>query len=483
MSDRVRFSPSPSGYLHVGGARTALFNWLWARKTGGTFIVRVEDTDQERSSIESVRAVLDALEWLGLDWDEGPEVGGPHEPYFQSERRDIYHDVAQQLIDQGKAYRCYCTKEELAAARDEAQLKNPKQPFRYPGTCRNKPDDPSKPHVIRFKVSTDGATQFNDEVFGAITTPNDAQYDFVLIRGNGYPLYNLACAVDDHLMGITLAARGRDHIGNTPQQVMIYEAMGWEVPRFAHLPLMLDRKGAKLSKRMASVAVQDYRDKGYTPNAVLNYLVRFGWSLGDQEIFTRDQLVDAFSWDRVGRADGKFDEAKFADVAFEHLKEPDLLSLDAYAEMLLPWLEKRGIVGVAADQLGPAIATIRPRAKTLIEAADAVDFYFRDPPEFDEKARTKFLVPERENVLTGLAEALSGVDPWEPEATESCFKTWVEDQGLKMKDAAQPARVALTGRSASPGLFEVMVVLGKERSLERLRKGAAAAKAGVESTS
>ncbi len=483
MSDRVRFSPSPSGYLHVGGARTALFNWLWAKKTGATFILRVEDTDQERSSLDSVRAVLDALRWLGLDWDEGPEVGGPHEPYFQSERRGFYRDVAQQLIDKGAAYRCYCTKEELAEARAEAQAKNPKQPFRYPGTCRNKPDDASKPHVIRFRVPDEGATQFTDEVFGVISTPNEAQYDFVLMRGNGFPLYNLACAVDDHMMGITFVARGRDHIGNTPQQVMIYEAMGWDVPRFAHLPLMLDRKGAKLSKRMASVAVQDYRDKGYTPEAVLNYLVRFGWSLGDQEIFTREQLIEAFSWDRVGRADGRFDEAKFADVAFEHLKEPSLLSVERYAEMLRPWLERRGLTDAPTETLCAAIETIRPRAKSLLEAAEAVDFYFRQPPEFDAKAQKKFLTSDSASVLVGLADALEGLEAWQPEAMETRFKAWVEEQGLKMKDAAQPARVALTGRSASPGLFEVMLVLGKELSLQRLREGAVKAQAGTESSS
>lgn len=472
MSERVRFAPSPSGYLHVGGARTALFNWLWARKTSGTFVVRVEDTDQERSSLDSVRAVLDALSWLGLDWDEGPEVGGPHAPYFQSERREIYRGIAQQLIDAGAAYRCYCTKDELAKAREAALAANPKQPFRYPGTCRDRADDPSKPHVVRFRVPDGGAVQFTDEVFGVITTPNDAQYDFVLMRGDGYPIYNFSCAIDDHLMGITLVARGRDHLGNTAQQVMIYQAMGWDLPRFAHLPLMLDKKGAKLSKRAASVAVQDYRDKGYTPQAVLNYLVRFGWSFGDQEIFTRQQLIDAFSWDRVGKADGRFDEVKFADVAFEHLKEPRLLALSEYGELLVPLLAKRGIAEPPRERLLAAIETVRPRARTLLDAADAVDFFFREPPQLDEKARAKFLRPESAEVLRGMKQLLSSLQDWSVDAMEPAFKAWVEEHQLKMKDVAQPARVALTGRSASPGLFEVMVVLGRQCSLERLERGA-----------
>jgi glutamyl-tRNA synthetase len=481
MSERVRFAPSPSGYLHVGGARTALFNWLWARQQGGTFIVRVEDTDQERSSLDSVRAVLDAMRWLGLDWDEGPEVGGPHAPYFQSERRELFSRYAEELIEAGKAYRCVCTKEDLDQQRAAALAKNPKDPFRYPGTCRDKKHDKSQPHVVRFKVPQGGATVFNDVVFGPISTPNDAQYDFVLLRGDGFPVYNWSCAVDDHLMGITLVARGRDHLGNTPQQVMLYEAFGWDLPRFAHLPLMLDKKGAKLSKRAASVAVQDYRDKGYTPEAVMNYLVRFGWSFGDQEIFTRQQLIDSFNWDRVGRADGKFDELKFADVAFEHLKEESLLSLDKYAERVTPFLGARGLSAEGA-QLGPAIETIRPRARTLVDAAQALDFYFREPPEFEAPAVQKHLTAASAAVLDGLVAQLEAAPDWVAVPLEERIKQWSETADIKMKDIAQPARVALTGKAASPGLFEVMVVLGRERSLSRLRQGASLARASGAAT-
>lgn len=472
MTVRVRFAPSPSGYLHVGGARTALFNWLWARKLGGTFIVRVEDSDQERSSLDSVKAVLDALRWLGLDWDEGPQVEGPHAPYFQSERRELYRATCEELIRSGAAYRCTCTKEELEVARQEALAKNPKQPFRYPGTCREKASDPSKPHVVRFKSPSAGSTDFVDKVFGKISTPNDSLYDFVILRGDGFPIYNLGCVVDDHAMDITLVGRGRDHIGNTPQQVLLYQALGWDVPEFAHLPLMLSKKGEKLSKRHASVAVQDYRDRGFTPNGVLNYLVRFGWSFGDQEIFTRDQLIQAFSWDSVGRSDGKFDEDKFADVAFEHLKNEELCSLEQYGEWVTPFLEARGIQSSDPETVRAALKSVRLRARNLIDAANALDFFFREPPELDEKAATKFLTQAAAPLLTSVVEAIREAGSFDETTLEKAVVDLCDRNQLKMKDVAQPIRVALTGRSASPGLYEVMVVLGKERTLARLDRAA-----------
>jgi len=468
----VRFAPSPSGYLHIGGARTALFNWLWAKSQGGTFVLRIEDTDQERSSVESVRAILDALTWLGLDWQEGPEVGGSHGPYFQSERKQLYRDAVERLIKERKAYRCYCTKEELDAQRAALKERDPKAQFVYPGTCRDRTDEPDRRHVVRFKSPKEGSTGFVDKVFGEIRTPNEVQQDFVIVRTDGYPLYNLAAVVDDHAMGITLVARGRDHIGNTPQQVLLYQAFGWDVPEFAHLPMMLSPKGEKLSKRHASVAVQDYRERGYTPMGVLNYLVRFGWSSGDQEIFSRDELVRLFDWQRVNKSDGKFDEKKFADVAFEHLKRTDLTSLPQYAQWVKPELAKRGLTDVPENKLAAAIPTIRERARTLVEAAHALDYYFREPPELDEAARKKLLVPAAVPFLEGFARVTAAVESWTVPALEEAVRKWVEDEQLKMKDVAQPARVALTGRSASPGLFDVMVVLGREPSLARLQRAA-----------
>lgn len=473
MKPRLRFAPSPSGYLHIGGARTALFNWLWAKSQGGVFVLRVEDTDQERSSIESVRAILDAFRWLGMDWDEGPEVGGPYAPYFQSERKAIYREHVERMISAGHAYRCYCTKEELDRARDELKARNPKAQFVYPGTCRDRTDQPDLPHVVRFKSPREGATEFVDKVFGRITTPNAAQQDFVLVRTDGYPLYNLAATIDDHLMDITLVARARDHIGNTPQQILIYRALGWEPPEFAHLPMMLSPKGDKLSKRHTAVSVQEYRDRGYPPAGVLNYIVRFGWSSGDQEIFGLDELVKKFSWDHVNKSDGKFDDKKFADVAFEHLKRPELTPLEAYAENVRPFLAERGLSDPNARTLLAAIPGIRERARTYKDAASDLDFYFREPPELDTKARDKLLDRAGAARLVELADALAEQDPWDAASLEAAVRTWSEARGLAIKDVAQPARVALTGRSASPPLFEVMVVLGKERSLGRLRHATA----------
>lgn len=469
---RVRFAPSPSGYLHIGGARTALFNWLWARKLGGQFIVRIEDTDQERSSMESVRAILDSMRWLGLDWDEGPEVGGPHESYFQSERKAIYKELTEQLIAEGKAYRCYATKEELDAQREALKAKDPKAQFVYPRTWRDRTDRPDRPYVVRFKSPDTGVTSFHDKVFGVIDTPNSQQQDFVIVRANGLPLYNWAAVIDDHLMGINLVARGRDHIGNTPQQVMLYEAMGWPVPEFAHLPMMLSPQGEKLSKRHASVSVSEYKDKGYTAMGVLNYLARFGWSFGDQEIFSREELIEKFDWERVNKSDGKFDDKKFADVAFEHLKNPELTSDEEYLRLVRPHLEQAGISDADETKLSAALPLIRERARTLVDAAHHLDFYFREQLIWDEKARNKFLTPEAAPLLEELAQLFSELSEFTAPRIEESFQNYIEQKGIPMKAVAQPARVALTGRSVSPGLWDVMIVLGSETSVARLRQAA-----------
>ncbi len=468
MAPRVRFAPSPSGYLHIGGARTALFNWLWARSQGGSFILRVEDTDQERSSIESVQAILDSMKWLGLDWDEGPLVGGECGPYFQSERRSHYHDAVQRLIAEGRAYRCYCTREDLDRARGELKARNPKAQFVYPGTCRDRTDQPDLPHVVRFKSPREGVVRFDDKVFGTIVTPNKELQDFVLLRSDGFPLYNLAAVVDDHLMRISLVARGRDHIGNTPQQLLLYEALGWEPPEFAHLPMMLSPKGEKLSKRHAAVGVQDYRDRGYSPMGVLNYLVRFGWSFGDREIFSREDLVQLFDWKRVSKSDGKFDEKKFVDVNFEHLKQEALTPDHAYVEQVAPFLRDRGLILPDEADVAAYLPAIRERSRTFEEAAFNLDFYFRDPPEFDEKARQKFLVRAAVPFLSGAETVLREAPVFTAAALEESTRSWVAREGLQMKNVAQPLRVAVTGRSVSPPLFDVLESIGRDRSLQRI---------------
>lgn len=474
MTTRVRFAPSPTGYLHIGGVRTALFNWLWARKTGGVFVLRIEDTDQERSTHESVRVILESLKWLGLSWDEGPEVGGSRGPYTQMERLSIYAEYAERLIHERKAYRCYCTKEELEAQRAALKARDPKATFKYPGTCRDRKPEPGLPFVVRFRSPEAGAVTYVDKVFGEVTTPNAAQQDFVLLRSDGVPLYNFGAAVDDIAMGITLVARGRDHMVNTPPQILLHEALGRRPPEFAHLPMMLAPNGEKLSKRHGAVSVGQYRDQGYAPAAVLNYLARFGWSHGDQEVFSVAELVAAFDWEHCNRADGKFDAKKFLAIDHEHLKSERLVPTDEYVGRTIPFLEKRGLPAVDPPTVEPAIPMIRERATTFADAADRLDFVFRNPPAIDPTAAAKFLVPENAPRLLELAAVLEEVASWTTNGIETAVEAWLARAGLPIKDVAQPARVALTGRTASPGLFDVIAVLGRLRAIARLRAAASA---------
>ena len=477
-SVRVRFAPSPTGYLHIGGVRTALFNWLWARKTGGRFVLRIEDTDRERSTDESRRIIVDSLRWLGLTWDEGPDVGGPSGPYTQMERLAIYREQAEKLIGGRKAYRCYCTKEELDAQRAALKARDPKASFRYPGTCRDRKDAPELPFVVRFRMPEGGSVTYVDKVFGEVTTPNAAQQDFVLLRSDGVPLYNFGAVVDDVTMDITLVVRGRDHMVNTPPQILLYEAFGSSAPVFAHLPMMLAPNGEKLSKRHGAVSVTEYRDKGYSPNAVLNYLARFGWSHGDQEVFSLDELVAAFDWEPCNKSDGKFDAKKFLAIDHEHLKAQRLTGDAEYAERTAAVLgEQRGLA-VQASAVLPCVPMVRERATTFVDAADRLDFVFRDPPQLDEGAAKKLLVPASAPNLVAMADVVANVDPWGAPELEKAIEGWVTGAGLQMKDVAQPARVALTGRSASPGLFDVIAVLGKDRAVQRLRAGAERAQGG-----
>ena len=447
-----------------------MFNWLWAKKLNGTFVLRIEDTDQERSTEESRNVILDAMRWLELDWNEGPEVGGPNGPYFQMQRLPLYREFADRLISRKLAYRCFCTKEELDEKRTALKAQDPKAQFRYPGTCRDRQDQPDKPFVIRFRTPETGSVTYDDLVFGTITTPNTAQQDFVLVRSDGVPLYNFGAVVDDVSMGITLVARGREHMVNTPPQIMICQALGYEPPRFAHLPLMLAPNGEKLSKRHAAVSVGEYQAMGYSPMGVLNYLVRFGWSFGDEEIFSREDLIRKFDFANVGKADGKFDPKKFADVAFEHLKRPDLTSVPRYQEMVRPFLAEIGIADPPEPKLAKAIPAIRERARSLKEAADALSYFFKSPV-FDEKAKKKFLTPESATRLGELRSLLAPLDAWDEASLETAITGWLAAKNLAIKDVAQPARVSLTGRTVSPGLYEVLAVLGKEESLARIDQG------------
>ena len=474
-SPRLRFAPSPTGYLHIGGVRTALFNWLWARKTGGTFVLRIEDTDQERSTDASRAIIFDSLEWLGLDWDEGPGKGGSFGPYTQMDRLGLYTAKAEELIANDKAFRCFCTKAELDAQREALKKADPKAQFKYPGTCRDRKDQPDLPFVVRFKTDRSGSITYVDKVFGEIVTPSIEQQDFVLVRSDGIPLYNFGAVVDDLTMEISLVARGRDHMINTPPQIMIYEAFGAKVPEFAHLPMMLAPSGEKLSKRHGAVSVFVYKDTGYSPDAVLNYLARFGWSFGDQEIFSKEQLVQAFSWESCGRGDGTFDGKKFLAINHEHLKTEKLTAADDYARRTVPFLEARGLAGITTEGVKRALYTIRDRATTFVEAASMLDPFFREPPVVDEKAADKFLVKDAAPRLTGFRDALAKAAEWTEAALEASVNAWLAESGLEMKAIGQPVRVALTGRTASPGLYQVLFVLGREISLARLERAAAAA--------
>jgi glutamyl-tRNA synthetase len=478
---RLRFAPSPTGYLHIGGVRTALFNWLWARKTGGTFVLRIEDTDRERSTPENEQIILRELTWLGLTWDEGPDIGGPSGPYRQMERLPLYHEHADKLIAKGAAFRCYCTKEELDAQREALKAKDPKAQFRYPGTCRDrKPPSPDRPYVVRMRAPTSGAVTYRDLVFGEVTVPNNTQQDWVLIRQDGVPLYNLGCVIDDITMGITMVARGRDHMINTPIQILLYEALGYPVPAFAHLPMMLAPNGEKLSKRTGSVSVGDYREKGFTPDGLLSYLVRFGWSFGDEEVFSKADLVAKFDWERCSKADGKFDFKKLQAIAFEHMKRQDLTSTDAYVDGTVKFLEKKGFVDIDRDLVRKAIPMIRERAQTFVEAADALDYFFRDPPAMDEKAVKKLLTADKADRLAQLRDLIAATPNFTAKEMEAETLAWLAREGRELKDVAQAARVALTGRSASPGLFEVIEVLGRDRAVARLTRGVEIARASAQ---
>lgn len=485
---RLRFAPSPTGYLHIGGVRTALFNWLWARKTGGTFVLRIEDTDRERSTDESRKIILDGMTWLGLQWDEGPGVGGDFGPYTQMERMALYKEYADKLIASGHAFRCYCTKEELDAQREALKKKDPKAQFKYPGTCRTRTDQPDAKSVVRFKAPREGSVTYVDKVFGEIITPNVENQDFVLLRSDGVPLYNFGAVVDDVTMGITVVARGRDHMINTPPQILLYQALGAPVPELAHLPMILSPNGDKLSKRKPPknpdgspipVSVEEYRDLGYAPAAVLNYLARFGWAHGDQEIFSLDELVAAFSWEGCGRGDGKFDAKKFIAINHEHLKTERLMPASEYVDRVLPFLTARGLTGVTKEAIERALYTIRERARTFVEAADMLDYFFRDMPVMDEKAKAKILVKDAAPRLRGFHDALASASEWTETELEAKANAHLEAAGLQIKDVAQPARVALTGRTASPGLYQVLFVLGRDASLARLARGAEIADASA----
>ncbi|TYP49285.1 glutamate--tRNA ligase [Thermosediminibacter litoriperuensis] len=478
---RVRFAPSPTGSLHIGGARTALFNLLFARHNNGVFVLRIEDTDTERSREESVAQILRSMRWLGLDWDEGPEKGGDYGPYFQSQRLELYRREAQRLLDEGKAYYCYCTPEELAARREE-MMKAGKAP-RYEGLCRNLCDEDRKRYeaegrkpVIRLKVPQEGQTVVEDIIRGTVVFENSVLDDFIIMKSNGVPTYNFACVVDDHAMKITHVIRAEEHLSNTPKQIQVYKALGYELPRFAHVPMILAPDRSKLSKRHGATSVEEFRDQGYLSQAIINYLTLLGWSpLDSEEIFDMDKAVREFTLERVNKTAAIYDVKKLTWINGHYLRE---LDLDYITDQIIPFMVKKGIIteeesGKKYEYIKQAVALSRDRSKTLDELADAIAFFFKDVTEYEEKGVKKHFCKENaaELLLKG-AEALERLDEFTHESTEHAFRSLTDSMGLKAAELIHPTRLAITGRTVGPGLFEIIVLLGKEETVKRMRKAA-----------
>jgi glutamyl-tRNA synthetase len=454
---RTRFAPSPTGYLHIGGARTALFNWLFSRHNKGEFVLRVEDTDQLRSTDESTKAILDAMKWLGLDWDDGP--------YFQAERVGIHREMVQKLIDEGKAYYCVCTPEELENKRKKALAEGRKP--KYDGTCRDRNLGKKENSVVRFKTSQLGMTIVDDLIKNTVTFNNDELDDLIIERSDGYPTYNFAVVVDDADMGITHVIRGDDHLNNTPRQILLYEALGYEIPYFAHVPMILGADKARLSKRHGATSVMAYKEMGYLPEALVNYLVRLGWSHGDQEIFTSEELIDYFTLEAVGKSAAVFNPEKLLWLNQHYIKESNG---ETIAQEMRPFFENLDIVASDMSYLQKVVSDLKTRSKTLVDMADSGAFYFKDDIAYDEKAADKFLKVEYAGHLEAVVETLPSVEDFTKEGIETVLRNIAEKRETKLKFIAQPLRVALTGKTVSPGIDEVMVTLGKDKVMQRIRR-------------
>jgi len=463
MSDiRVRFAPSPTGFLHVGGARTALFNWLLARKQGGTFILRIEDTDVERSNKESLDAILQGMEWLGLDWDEGP--------YYQTDNFPLYRDHVRKLLDKGKAYRCYCSAEMLEAKRELA-IKEGRKP-KYDGTCRDRSDQPEgSPFVVRFRAPQGGTTSFDDLIKGTITFPNDELDDLIIQRSDGTPTYNFCVVIDDVIMKITTVIRGDDHVNNTPRQVQLYQALGYPVPQFAHVPMILGSDKARLSKRHGATSVIAYRDMGFLPEALMNYLVRLGWSHGDDEIFSREEMVAKFDITNVGRSASVFNPDKLLWLNAHYIKTGDPQRL---ADLLAPFLKMRNVdPSAGGPQLVAVIRTLQERARTLLEMADAALFYYQAPESYDKAALSKFDTEHLLAVYSAVTEKLVAAAATTATEFDVLFKELCTENGWKMPQVGQPVRIALSGGTQAPGIGEIVVTLGKEETIRRIERARA----------
>jgi glutamyl-tRNA synthetase len=463
----TRFAPSPTGFLHIGGGRTALFNWLFARRHGGKMLLRIEDTDRERSTAAAINAIIDGLTWLGISWD-GDIV-------FQYSRAARHRQVAEQLLASGHAYRCYCSPEELAAMREKARAEG--RTRLYDGRCRDR--EPNEPPaginpVIRLKAPLSGETAVDDQVQGHVVWQNENLDDFVLLRSDGTPTYMLAVVVDDHDMGVTHIIRGDDHLNNAARQTQIYQALGWRVPIMAHIPLIHGPDGSKLSKRHGALGIDAYRAMGYLPAAMRNYLVRLGWSHGDQEIFSTEEMIAAFDLPQIGRSPARFDFTKLESLNGHYIRSSDDAALIAAIEDLLPHIAgghelASKMTPVLRAKLMAAMPGLKERAKTLVELFDASRFLWASRPiDINEQAKA-FLTDDAKALIGGLLPELEAISEWNTATVEGVVRPYAEHAGHKLGAVAQPLRAALTGRTTSPPIFDVLAVLGRDESLARLR--------------
>ncbi|NQT30624.1 MAG: glutamate--tRNA ligase [Candidatus Saganbacteria bacterium] len=465
---RVRFAPSPTGALHIGGART----WLYARNQGGKFILRIEDTDRERSTSEANQAIFHGLEWLGIDWDEGPNAGGDFGPYFQTQRLDIYKKHIEQLLSEGKAYYCFCTPFELKKKREEAAAR--KEAPRYDGKCRKLPEeeikklkDSGKPYVIRFLLPPVGETIVHDKIRGDVVFKNELLDDFVIMKSDGFPTYNFACVVDDHLMEITHVLRGDDHLSNTPRQILLYQAFGWKAPKFAHLPMILGNDKARLSKRHGATSVIDYSGIGYLPEAMLNYIARLGWASGDQEVFSREELIQKFSLKGVSKNAAIFGTDKLNWLNGKYIRKILPERLIDLCEPLL--IEAYGNHDV--EYIKKVVLAFHDRLVLIPEIVPLSKFFFVDDLSYDPTAMEKYFKNENsKKILKELKDKLGKLEPFTKANIEAVFKGLAKEQGRKLGEIIHPCRLALTGTLQSPPMYDVVEILGKDRVLQRLGK-------------
>jgi glutamyl-tRNA synthetase len=471
---RVRFAPSPTGYLHVGGARTALFNWLYARRHGGTFVLRIEDTDVERSSTDMVTGILEGLQWLGLDWDEGPEVGGPHAPYFQSERLERYRSAAARLVNEDHAYYCYCSAERLREERERAEQRG--EAWQYDRMCLTlsreriaELEAAGAPRAIRFKVPP-GTTAFDDAVRGRIEFDTANIEDFVVLRSDGHPTYHLSVVVDDVDMAMTHVIRGDDHISNTPKHVLLFQAFGAPTPQFAHVPLILGSDKKRLSKRHGATSVMEYKRQGYLPEAMVNFLVLLGWSPGDdRELMTAPELVERFSLENISGGNAVFDTEKLDWMNGQYIAR---LPVEALAEAIEPFFRAAGLpLPASTEYLLRLLELLRPRAKRLTDFVELARPFLVDTVEYEQEAIDKHLSSaDLGSHVAALVTTLRSVVPFDEPHVEAAVRGSAAERGIKAGQLIHATRVAVTGRTTSPGLFEVLVLLGRERTLARLER-------------